>query len=94
MRLPPLVRFDQIGNTKPMASSISVTPKKKGRPPKGGRDPVMTLRVPSEIRLAIETWCAAQKPAPTRSEAIRIALRDWLTGLGLLPHANDRDDRH
>jgi hypothetical protein len=34
---------------------------------------------------ALDAWRNEQSPVPSRPEAIRIALRDWLTGLGLLP---------
>ncbi len=34
---------------------------------------------------ALAAWIAAQpEPRPSRPEAIRLALKDWLTGLGLL----------
>jgi len=33
----------------------------------------------------LDAWIAAQpEPRPSRPEAIRVALKDWLTGLGLL----------
>jgi Arc/MetJ-type ribon-helix-helix transcriptional regulator len=39
---------------------------------------------------ALDAWIVSQpEPRPSRSEAIRIALRDWLTGLGLLKHRED-----
>jgi Arc/MetJ-type ribon-helix-helix transcriptional regulator len=50
--------------------SITVTPKKRGRPATG-QDPVLTVRLPPDIRLAIENWAKRQKDKPTRSEAIR-----------------------
>ena len=28
-------------------------------------------------------------PKPSRPEAIRVALKDWLTGMGLLKHRED-----
>jgi len=32
---------------------------------------------------ALDAWIAAQpEPRPSRPEAIRLALKDWLTGLG------------
>ncbi len=34
---------------------------------------------------SLDAWIAAQpEPRPSRPEAIRLALKDWLTGLGLL----------
>jgi len=38
----------------------------------------------------LDTRIAAQpEPRPSRPEAIRLALKDWLTGLGLLKHRDD-----
>lgn len=34
---------------------------------------------------AIDAWRAEQDPEPTRPEAIRYALRDWLIGMGMIP---------
>ena len=39
--------------------------------PATGRDPTMSLRIPSEERLAIEAWAAGQSPALTFSKALR-----------------------
>jgi Arc/MetJ-type ribon-helix-helix transcriptional regulator len=50
--------------------SITVTPKKRGRPATG-QDPVLTVRLPPDTRLAIENWAKQQKDRPSRSEAIR-----------------------
>jgi hypothetical protein len=50
--------------------SITVTPKKRGRPATG-QDPVLTVRLPPNTRLAIESWAGRQKDKPSRSEAIR-----------------------
>jgi hypothetical protein len=50
--------------------SITVTPKKRGRPATG-QDPVLTIRLAPSARLAIENWARQQKDKPSRSEAIR-----------------------
>jgi hypothetical protein len=50
--------------------SIAVTPKKRGRPATG-QDPVLTVRLPPNTRLAIENWARQQRDKPSRSEAIR-----------------------
>ena len=47
------------------------------------------------MRLALaavvfDAWISEQpEPRPSRPEAIRLAFRDWLTGLGYLPHRED-----
>ncbi len=46
--------------------------------------------MPLSLREALDAWIAQQpNPKPSRSEAIRLALKDWLTGLGLLKHRDD-----
>jgi hypothetical protein len=38
----------------------------------------------------LDAYIAAQPdPKPSRPEAIRLALRDWLVGHGYLPHRED-----
>jgi hypothetical protein len=61
-----------------MAKSIKVSPKKRGRPPTGGRDPIVPTRFPEDQIAAIDAWAAASEQPVTRSEAIR-----RLVGLGL-----------
>ena len=52
--------------------SIPVTQKKRGRGrPATGQDPTLTVRLPMDLRSAIETWANQQKDTPSRSEAIR-----------------------
>ena len=52
--------------------SIPVTQKKRGPGrPATGQDPTMTVRLPMDLRSAIETWAKQQKDRPSRSEAIR-----------------------
>jgi DNA-binding XRE family transcriptional regulator len=50
--------------------SIVVTHKKRGRPATG-QDPILTLRLPATLRLAVESWTDQQNDKPSRSEAIR-----------------------
>jgi predicted DNA-binding protein len=58
--------------------SIKVIPKKKrsrGRPATG-RDPVLAVRLPDELRTTVEEW--AKKEKVTRSEAIRTLIERGL----------------
>ena len=57
-------------NTEMAKESITVTPKKRGRPATG-QDPVLTVRLPLTLRSMVETWAKQQKDTPSRSEAIR-----------------------
>jgi hypothetical protein len=54
-----------------MKKSIMVTPKKRGRgrPPTGGRDPHVTIRMPPKLIDQAESWGVANDVG--RSEAIR-----------------------
>jgi len=61
-----------------MAKSIHVIHKKRGRPATG-HDPVLTLRLPSATRIAVENWAKLQKDKPSRSEAIRRLIEIALT---------------
>jgi hypothetical protein len=52
--------------------SIAAKPKKRGRGrPATGRDPMIGLRAPSDLRKKIEEWAAQQDDTPSMSEAIR-----------------------
>ena len=55
-----------------MLMSIAAKPKKRGRGrPATGRDPMIGLRAPSDLRKKIEEWAAQQDDTPSMSEAIR-----------------------
>ena len=51
-----------------MAKSISVKPKKRGRPATG-RDPLVGVRIPVELIAELDGW--AKHNSVTRSEAVR-----------------------
>ena len=58
------------GTTIIMKKSIKVAPKKsRGRPPSGGRDPHVTIRMPSILIAEADAWAASNDVG--RSEAIR-----------------------
>ena len=43
------------------------------------------LRLYPELDAGLDAWIAQQPdPKPSRPEAIRVALKEWLAGLGLL----------
>jgi hypothetical protein len=53
-----------------MKKSIKVAPKKRrGRPPSGGRDPHVTIRMPGALIAEADAWAAANDVG--RSEAFR-----------------------
>jgi hypothetical protein len=57
--------------------SITVEPKRRGRPSKGGREPLIGLRLSAEKIAAIDAW-AAKNDVSSRSEAIRRLLDEAL----------------
>jgi len=67
-----------------------VEPQKKRGPAPTGKGESTHVRLLPPITTALDAWIAAQpEPRPSRPEAIRLALKDWLTGLGLLKHRDD-----
>jgi Ribbon-helix-helix protein, copG family len=52
-----------------MAKSIPVASKRRGRPPTGGRDPGIHIRLPEEMLSTVDAWATSKEV--TRSEAIR-----------------------
>jgi Ribbon-helix-helix protein, copG family len=57
------------GSTVIMKKSIKVAPKRRGRPPAGGRDPGVHIRLPEPMLAAIDA--RSIEDGTTRSEAIR-----------------------
>lgn len=55
----------------------------RGRPPVDSER--VDTRLPRETLDGLDSWREDQDPVPTRPEAIRYALRDWLIGMGILP---------
>lgn len=71
-------------------ASIPDSDKKRGRPATG-IGPAIGLRLYPGLETALDAYIAAQPdPKPSRPEAIRTGLRDWLTGLGYLPAVGDK----
>lgn len=63
---------------------------KTGRP-SVDTEPV-TLRLPRDILDALERYRREQDSIPTRPEAVRQMMRDWLVGHGYLKIPPDQDD--
>jgi hypothetical protein len=60
-----------------MAKAITVIPRKRGRPSKGGRDPLISLRLPQEMIAGLERWAVAN--GVSRSEAVRDLISERLS---------------
>jgi hypothetical protein len=73
-RIPPIARSfpsaRNYGRTKIMKKSIKVKPK-RGRPPSGGRDPLMGFRASPLLRASIVKWAENHPDEPSLSEAVR-----------------------
>ena len=55
----------------------------------------VTLHLPADLARALDACIAEQpEPRPERPDAILRALRDWLTGLGKLSHAERHEELH
>ncbi len=68
-----------------MTRQEKILEKKKLGRPAIGKGLQFNAMIRPEMAEALDKWIAAQPdPKPTRPEAIRTALRDWLTDLGLL----------
>lgn len=65
-----------------MKKSIKVAPKRRGRPPSGGRDPIVPVRISREVIDLIDAWAAANERPLTRSEAIRRLIEIGLKARG------------
>ena len=65
---------------------MSIADSKKGRGrPKTGIGSAIGLRLYPDIEKALDGWIKSQpKPRPSKPDAIRLALRDWLTDHGFL----------
>ena len=51
---------------------------------------LVSIRIDRQTQAALDAWRAGQPyPNPTRAEAARLALQDWLTGQGLLKRHDD-----
>ena len=70
-----------------MAKAITGISKKKrrGRPKTTGVGVPIMVRIQPYMLAALDRWIGGQEGRkPTRPEAVRKALSDWLIGLGLL----------
>jgi hypothetical protein len=54
----------------------------------------LSLDVPLDIARALDAWRSTQPTEVSRSDGILIALRDWLTVIGLLPQPGSSEGLH
>lgn len=73
-----------------MTASIRDNTKKRGRPVTTGRGQLIGVRLLPPVLDPLDAWIDAQpEPKPSRPEAIRLAVTDWLTGQGYVRHRED-----
>ena len=69
---------------KQMARQEKKVPKKRGRPATGVGEQIQ-VRIQPDLLSPLDAWIADRaSPPPTRAEAIRLALREWLVAQGRL----------
>lgn len=61
-----------------------------GRPPVDSEQ--LNLRVQRDALNGIDAFAAEQEDKPSRTEAVRRILRDWLIGNGYMPLPPDKED--
>jgi hypothetical protein len=54
-----------------MSGSIRDIPKKRGRPPQGGRNQGVMVRLQPDALDRLDTWIECQADEPSRPEAVR-----------------------
>lgn len=64
---------------------MSETKRQVGRPPVNATP--VTVRIPPDQLDALNAFAASEADMPTRPEAVRRILRDWLVGHGYLKGA-------
>ena len=73
-----------------MSGSIRDNTKRRGRPKTTGQGQLIGVRMLPGNLAPLDAWIADQPdPKPSRPEAIRHALTDWLTGQGYVRHRED-----
>jgi hypothetical protein len=69
-----------------MARQSVLSQKKRRGPLPTGKGELIGVRLQPPQLAALDSWIDQQpEPKPSRPEAIRVALRDWLIGLGIFP---------
>ncbi len=75
-----------------MTASIRDNTKKRGRPVTTGKGQLIGVRLLPPALEPLDAWIDAQpEPKPSRPEAIRHALADWLTDQGFVRHREDAE---
>lgn len=73
-----------------MATQETLQPKKRRGPKPTGQGVPVQVRLHPNALQPLDAWIAAQPdPKPSRPEAIRYALTDWLTSQGYVGHKED-----
>lgn len=74
-----------------MLSMSTVEQKRRGRPPGSAFADPMPMRLTVEQLAAVDAWRRAQADPPSRSEALRHIVGDWLARQGYLPREEPED---
>lgn len=69
---------------------ITQSTRNKPGPKPTGKGQLIGVRIQPEMLKALDAYRKSHKPSPSRPEAIREAVSDWLIGLGILkPPTNE-----
>jgi Arc/MetJ-type ribon-helix-helix transcriptional regulator len=79
-----------------MARQTVLARKGKRGPAPTGKGQQVVVRMHDPMLSALDSWIERQEQRPTRPEAVRRAVGEWLTGMGLLRPREDRQnlDQH
>lgn len=71
-----------------MTKTSERRPGSRGPLPTGIGTPVVA-RLQPDLLSPLDAWIDTLDPKPSRPEAVRMILKDWLTGMGYLRHRED-----
>jgi len=87
--LEPPWRPDLISDNTVLMTRQTVITKKKRGPAPTGKGTLIGVRLQPPMLSALDRWLAEQPEGMSRPDGIRLALKDWLTHLGLLKHRDE-----
>lgn len=68
----------------PMSDQETLQPRKRRGPPATGQGTPVQVRLHDDLLLPLDQWIATQPEPPTRPEALRRMVADWLRERGYL----------
>jgi len=72
-----------------MTKQETLQPRKRRGPAPTGKGTPVQVRLQDEMLVLVDRYAASNPDAPSRPEAIRRIIRDWLIGHDLMPPESD-----